>query len=565
MQLVKAISYFLLLACLAASCRNNDSGFFIKETTLFGENTARTASIGLGDIDKDGDIDILVANGRHWKEPNLVLVNTGSGVFASPIALTETGDPSYSTEVADFDLDGDLDIAVGNDRTPNIIHLNDGKGNFTPGASFGRTISNTRNITVADIDNDGDMDILIANRGQQNEICLNDGKGNFPTIMNFGTDDDSTIDVKVADMDGDGDNDLILANRDRQQNYIYLNNGSLNFSERVPFGLGNDDTRSVSIGDFNHDNILDIATANIRGPNVIYFGDEAQNYSTSVTFDEAKDATFSLTAEDLDADGNLDIIVANTRAPNSVFLNKNNGQVWEKVTLSKARYDTYDILTGDLNGDGILDIIESNSDAVNMYYIITRSESEQQNAIYKTPTYDPPQPINPTKLEEISGIYTSDDLPDNLFIGHQDSVLRARMADQDFSPLYPLGEDKFIYYKGDQANFTFDREKSSIHFQQAEIDIDLNKYSYYEQDLDQYTGVYEFVSSPADTILIKAIDDGLVVTANLQGRSTDYKVLPLEKNKFSGVGADLVFKNDRKTITITWLEAVIPFEYKRKN
>jgi len=224
--------YTLLFALLLTNSYSQSIQFTNQRGRLIlGTQKARTASISFGDMDGDKDIDVVVANGRHWPEQNRIFFNSGNGKFNVSQPLHQQSETSYATELADFDQDGDLDIAVGNDYAPNTILLNDGQGNFSFGGEFGERYAPTRNLTLADIDLDGDVDILITNRGRANEICLNDGRGKFTQSIPFGTKEDSTIDVAVKDMDGDQDLDLILANRDGQQNYIYLNNGQLAFDQ----------------------------------------------------------------------------------------------------------------------------------------------------------------------------------------------------------------------------------------------------------------------------------------------------------------------------------------------
>ena len=130
-------------------------------TNLLGGAKEKTASISSGDIDNDGDEDIIIANGRHWPGQNKILLNNGKGGFTVERDLGSERLTSYAAELSDFDGDGDLDIAVGNDKAPNYIFINDGNGNFIKSNTFGRPYSNTRNITLDDIDNDGDIDILI--------------------------------------------------------------------------------------------------------------------------------------------------------------------------------------------------------------------------------------------------------------------------------------------------------------------------------------------------------------------------------------------------------------------
>ena len=371
----------VVLYFLSNSLISQNHKMFTNGRLILGTYQERTASISSGDIDGDGDNDILVANGRHWPGQNRIFINNGRGIFTVEKNLGLNKSTTYATEIADLDNDGDLDIAVGNDMAPNYIFLNDGKGNFTKGAAFGEDYAPTRNLTLADLDKDGDVDILIINRGKTNQICLNNGDGTFTKTFNFGTQKDSTIDVEVADMDNDNDLDLILANRDLQQNYVYLNNGNLEFKDKIPFGTGKDNTRSLNVADINKDGILDIITANIGEQNVIYFGSKKKEFSTSLVFDTSLMNSYSLSTADIDSDNDIDIIVGNYGKPNTIFYNSNNGQSWTKKDLSKEALNTYDIITSDINNDKLIDIIEANSDGINRYYlnrILSISETKEQ-------------------------------------------------------------------------------------------------------------------------------------------------------------------------------------------
>ena len=367
--MTKMYTFFFFLIGLTTSTKSQSVPFSSNNRLIFGTHQERTASMGVGDIDGDGDMDVVLANGRHWPGQNRIFFNNGSGKFTVSKPLGVESATSYSTELADFDKDGDLDIAVGNDMAPNSLFFNDGHGNFTKAGSFGGNYAPTRNLVVADIDQDGDSDILITNRGRENQICLNDGKGKFDRTLGFGSTDDSTIDVEVADMDQDGDNDLILANRDKQQNYIYLNNGNLNFAQKIPYGSGTDNTRSVAISDINQDGYLDVICANIGEPNRIYFGDVDAEFSKKIEFDTSVAKSSSITITDFNMDGNDDIVIGNFKQANHVFINGKQGMAWEKITLSDKSSFTYDILAKDINRDGLPDILESNSDELNRFYI----------------------------------------------------------------------------------------------------------------------------------------------------------------------------------------------------
>ena len=363
------------LLTLRIICQNHSSAQshqFINPRGYFyslGTAKHRTASVSMGDVDGDGDLDAVVANGRHWTEQNYVFILTKRGYkVAQPLGVNLS--TTYAAPLADLDGDGDLDILTGNDMAPNRIFLNDGKGHFTEKGLFGQLEAPTRSLLLADINNDGHTDVLITNRGSANEICFNDGKANFDNCISFGNAEDSTIDVAAADIDKDGDQDLVLANRDKQQNYIYLNNGDGTFAkEGLPFGTGTDETRSVAVADLDEDGWLDIVSGNIGEPNVIYFGDKDHTYKRTLVVGAAEESTFHLLLADIDQDGALDIVTGNKATPSAVYFNQGGAKKFARHALSEQGYDTYQVAVGKINDDEYPDIILANSEHLNLYYL----------------------------------------------------------------------------------------------------------------------------------------------------------------------------------------------------
>ena len=252
-----------------------------------------TASTRLGDLDGDGDMDIVVANGRHWSEQNRVFFNDGKGFFRRSISLGTERNTTYVTPVVDIDNDGDLDVLVGNDRIRNQVFKNDGSGNLVFDHYFGFQTSNTRGLCTADLNGDGFVDVAVANRQGQNYIYFNNGKGNYADAKSFGGPKEATITIAAADMDGDGSMDLVLANRDGQPNYIYF--GS-KFVKKITYGTGSDESRDVDVGDMDGDGQLDIVVANIGDRNMIYYGSNKRSYIRSKAFGDPAAATHSIIA-----------------------------------------------------------------------------------------------------------------------------------------------------------------------------------------------------------------------------------------------------------------------------
>ena len=137
------------------------------DRVLLLEQTSETsANVSIGDVDGDGRLDIVLVKGRHWPLVDRVLLGDGAGHFKPGYDLGTASDRSYSGRLVDLDRDGDLDVVISNDEPdPKLVYLNDGKGHFHVGSTFGKPEWPTRNATVADIDGDGLPDIVVANRG----------------------------------------------------------------------------------------------------------------------------------------------------------------------------------------------------------------------------------------------------------------------------------------------------------------------------------------------------------------------------------------------------------------
>ncbi|MFC2159064.1 FG-GAP repeat domain-containing protein [Acidobacteriota bacterium] len=196
--------------------------FSEKPEILLGLKLDRSPSLTFMDVDGDGDLDVLVANGRHWPQANEVFLNNGRGRFTIGYSLGEEFSTSYAVPAGDLDGDGDCDVVVANDSAPNMIYQNNGSGRFSLAGDLGPEVEPTRGVILADLNRDGKLDALVTNRGAENGIYLNKGNLKFGNRKGFGTSDDATISLAVADMNKDGYPDLILANRDGQGNAIYI-------------------------------------------------------------------------------------------------------------------------------------------------------------------------------------------------------------------------------------------------------------------------------------------------------------------------------------------------------
>ena len=210
---------------------NDGQNNFTLSTQKFGGWSQST--IAFGDLDGDGDRDIYVGIPHRSSPPftplaDKIWFNDGQGQFSAgsqSLPAIET----RSVNLFDVDLDGDLDVLLGNGIGNAVLLINDGHGVFETGAQqFGETEKS--NIRIADLDLDGDLDLFImrgkpTGKGLANKVWLNDGNGHFSDsslALGFA----KSLAGELGDFDSDGDLDAIVANLDPGKgaaNTVYFN------------------------------------------------------------------------------------------------------------------------------------------------------------------------------------------------------------------------------------------------------------------------------------------------------------------------------------------------------
>jgi hypothetical protein len=137
---------------------NQGDGTFVGRDEFGGGDTSCLVA---GDADGDGDLDVAVANWNGGQ--NRLYENLGAGTFTGHDRFGAR-DPN-TMAWGDFDNDGDLDLAVGNgdfgSADQNYLYVNEGGLVFTESAQFG--LGSTDGIAWADHDLDGDLDLAVGN------------------------------------------------------------------------------------------------------------------------------------------------------------------------------------------------------------------------------------------------------------------------------------------------------------------------------------------------------------------------------------------------------------------
>jgi hypothetical protein len=288
--------------------RNNRNGTFSNVTAQSGtagtSTKAYKTGVAIGDYDNDGLLDLFVtAYG-----PDILHRNLGNGKFADVTATAGVvGGPSeWSTSAGffDYDRDGDLDLYVANyvdfrmdenpwcgdrkpgyrmycnptifDGTASRLYRNNGNGTFSDvskPAGIANPAGKGLGVVFCDYDRDGDQDIYVANDLVRNFLYRNNGDGTFQDVAyaaSVGFDingkPQAGMGVDCGDVDGDGLPELFVTNFSEELNTLYKNHGDGTFEDVtqqiglgsgfLPLGFG------TKMSDYDNDGDLDIHVTN---------------------------------------------------------------------------------------------------------------------------------------------------------------------------------------------------------------------------------------------------------------------------------------------------------------
>jgi len=219
------------------------------------------------DINNDGNLDAFSC---HDIAPNVYYLNNGVAGFTHYQSSVTTGalgfgnrGGNYASLWFDYDNDGDSDLFISKcSGPPSELHRNNGDGSFTDISAIAGidvTPVESWSSAVADFDNDGDMDIVIGSNGlstrhmffRNNLDTTNNTEEPFTNITagsGLDLDTSKSRDYIAYDFDNDGFVDIMGSG-----NKIFYNNGDSTFSQVNYPGLN-----MGSVGDFNNDGFLDI-------------------------------------------------------------------------------------------------------------------------------------------------------------------------------------------------------------------------------------------------------------------------------------------------------------------
>ncbi len=346
-----------------------DSGAFGNKTMYSTGTDSLPLSVAVGDLNNDGWLDFVVANGDS---DNLgVFLGLGNGIFSNQTTHS-TGNGSYPTDIIVVYLNKDsyLDIIVCNKLSNNIgIFLGFGNGTFSSQTTY-PTGQNSRPsaIAIGDFNNDSWLDIVVANYYIANiGIFLGNDNGTFSSIITYSTGNDSEpFSVAVGDFNNDNRLDISVANGNTSNLGVFIGYGDGTFSRMIPYSTGsNSGPLSVVVSDFNNDGQLDVAVANSGTNNIgVLFGNGNGTFSSPTPYSTGSGSgPDSLAIGDFNNDNQLDIVIANLGSNSfSVLLGCANGTFFNPLNYFIANGSfSLSVAVGDFNNDSRLDIIVTNS------------------------------------------------------------------------------------------------------------------------------------------------------------------------------------------------------------
>ncbi len=331
------------------------------------------------DLNHDGKLDLVVAV-QHFSSPKnalAVLLGNGDGTF-QPV-MTSISGSGTDVAVADFDADGNVDLALSGDAAVRVA-LGNGDGTFQPVTSYS-TKGSAGTVTAADLDGDGRVDLLVGGSGAA--VLLGDGSGGFAPAVLYGV---GEVFARIGYFNGDHIPDVVAKGGFSEIEVAFGRpRGAFNAPLVYPVGYNGFDA-----ADFDGDGHADVV---VGDGSTLYFvhGEGDGTLGEAVPFASLQAKT--LTAADFDGDGNRDILAAPFSGPRVYIILGNGDGTFQPalaISVSTNSFYGFDAVVSDLNHDGKADVALTDFTSDSLLILLGNGDGTfEESTTYKTP--DGPQ------------------------------------------------------------------------------------------------------------------------------------------------------------------------------
>jgi hypothetical protein len=350
---------------------------------LIADGYAYAYGIAAADLDRDGDLDLTSAD--YTPHNKLYLFeNDGQGNFERQLIQKDDPERLERHQIGDVDGDGDLDVVIVKNLRGDLLWF-ENDGTPTDNQLWQRYVITTDlpgayDVALADFDRDGDLDVAASSWVVGNQFAWfeNDGTPHSGAWDKHMIEQEiaETRAMRAADFDGDGDDDLFGTARIAGEVIWYENRKGPNSILWKKHAIDVDVTPPAhgNPADMDRDGDVDVVVAlgfgyrsNVPGSEhdhednrIVWYendgrGGDWKMHVLVAGFDDA----FEAIAGDLDGDGDLDVVATSWRNPGRVVWLENHGDPKGKWTLHPLKENwrgANQVIIADLNGDGRLDI-----------------------------------------------------------------------------------------------------------------------------------------------------------------------------------------------------------------